>query len=102
TTYQAQQQEEKLLAEDLEQLRDDPSITLDGHSMSLWVNTGLRVDSLLSLDRGAEGVGLYRTEIPFFMHERFPSEEEQRKIYREHMEMFSPRPVTMRTLDIGG
>ena len=34
--------------------------------------------------------------------DRFPSEEEQRKIYREHMEAFSPRPVTMRTLDIGG
>lgn len=100
--YRAQMQEEKLLAEDLETLRDFPSVTEDNHSISLWVNTGLRLDSLLSLDRGAEGVGLYRTEIPFFMQERFPSEEEQRKIYREQMEMFAPRPVTMRTLDIGG
>lgn len=101
-SYQAQLQEEKILAEDLERLRDEPSVTADGHHISLWVNTGLRLDSLLSLDRGAEGVGLYRTEIPFFMQERFPSEEEQRKIYREQMEMFAPRPVTMRTLDIGG
>lgn len=102
TTYKEQLQEERILDEDLERLRDDPSVTADGEPISLWVNTGLRLDSLLSLDRGAEGVGLYRTEIPFFMQERFPSEEEQRKIYREQMEMFAPRPVTMRTLDIGG
>ncbi len=57
---------------------------------------------MLSLDLGAEGVGLYRTEIPFFLRERFPSEEEQRQIYREQLQMFAPRPVTMRTLDIGG
>ncbi|MAT51944.1 MAG: phosphoenolpyruvate--protein phosphotransferase [Porticoccaceae bacterium] len=101
-TYKAQIQEEKILAEDLERLRDEPSLTSDNQPIALWVNTGLRLDSLLSLDRGADGVGLYRTEIPFFMHERFPSEDEQRKIYREQLEMFAPRPVTMRTLDIGG
>jgi phosphotransferase system enzyme I (PtsP) len=55
-----------------------------------------------SLDRGAEGIGLFRTEVPFMTKERFPSEEEQRQIYREHMEAFEPRTVTMRTLDIGG
>jgi phosphotransferase system enzyme I (PtsP) len=55
-----------------------------------------------SLDRGAEGIGLFRTEIPFMTKERFPSEEEQRAIYREHMEAFEPKPVTMRTLDVGG
>src|SRR5690606_10308525 len=81
-SYKAQQQEEKILAEDLERLRDEPSVTADDHHIALWVNTGLRIDSLLSLDRGAEGVGLYRTEIPFFMQERFPSEDEQRKIDR--------------------
>lgn len=95
-------QEERALATDLEATKDEASETLDGQHISLWVNTGLRIDSMLSLDRGAEGVGLYRTEIPFFLHERFPSEEEQRKIYREQLEMFSPRTVTMRTLDIGG
>ena len=55
-----------------------------------------------SLGRGAEGVGLFRTEIPFLIRERFPTEEEQRLIYREQLEAFAPRPVTMRTLDIGG
>jgi len=100
--YKTIQREEKVLAANLETIKDEPCITLDGHPFSLWVNTGLRLDSMLSLDRGAEGVGLYRTEIPFFLHERFPSEEEQRKIYRDQLEMFAPRQVTMRTLDIGG
>lgn len=101
-TYQGLQEEELILAAALETLKDEPSATADGHHITLWVNTGLRVDGMISLDRGAEGVGLYRSEIPFFLHERFPSEEEQRQIYREQLEMFAPRPVTLRTLDIGG
>jgi len=47
-------------------------------------------------------VGLYRTEVPFLLRDRFPSEEEQRQIYRSQLEAFAPKPVTMRTLDIGG
>tara|TARA_R110001592_G_scaffold363352_2_gene684760 strand:+ start:21421 stop:23700 length:2280 start_codon:yes stop_codon:yes gene_type:complete len=100
--YMEQIYEEKLLAVDLEKLTDEPCVTSDDHKIFLWVNTGLRIDAMLSLDRGAEGVGLYRTEIPFLMLDRFPSEEEQRKAYREQLEMFAPRTVTMRTLDIGG
>ena len=100
--YVEQIYEEKLLAVDLEKLTDEPCVTADGHKVALWVNTGLRIDAMLSLDRGAEGVGLYRSEIPFLMLDRFPSEEEQRKSYREQLEMFAPRTVTMRTLDIGG
>ncbi len=90
------------LNRDLESLRDLPCETLDGHRMPLWVNTGLMADVTRSLEQGAEGVGLYRTEIPFLLRERFPSEEEQRQIYRNQLEAFAPRPVTMRTLDIGG
>ncbi|MBV1960314.1 MAG: phosphoenolpyruvate--protein phosphotransferase, partial [Oleibacter sp.] len=100
--YQAIYEEEQALAEDLEGLLHLPAQTLDGHRMPLWVNTGLITDALRSLDRGAEGVGLYRTEVPFMMKDRFPSESEQQEIYREQLEMFSPNPVTMRTLDIGG
>lgn len=87
---------------DLESLRDLPCVTLDDHRLSLWVNTGLMADVARSLERGAEGVGLYRTEVPFLMRERFPSEEEQRQIYREQLAAFAPHPVTMRTLDVGG
>ena len=66
-------EEEKLLDQGLEKLKDLPCETTDGHKVSLWVNTGLRIDSMLSLDRGAEGVGLYRSEIPFLMLDRFLS-----------------------------
>ena len=75
---------------------------MDGTRLALWVNIGLTGDISRSLDRGAEGIGLFRTEMPFMEKDRFPSEEEQRKIYRAHLEAFSPRPVTMRTLDVGG
>ncbi|WP_116368031.1 phosphoenolpyruvate--protein phosphotransferase [Parahaliea mediterranea] len=94
--------EDLAINKDLEALRDLPCETLDGHRLPLWVNTGLMVDVGRSLDQGAEGVGLYRTEVPFLLRDRFPSEEEQRQIYREQLQAFAPRPVTMRTLDIGG
>ena len=94
--------EDQALSRDLESLRDEPCETLDGHRMPLWVNTGLMADVTRSLEQGAEGVGLYRTEVPFLLRDRFPSEEEQRQIYRNQLEAFAPKPVTMRTLDIGG
>lgn len=100
--YEAIVREEQALAASLDLLADQPCITTDGKRVRLWVNTGLMADVVRSLERGAEGVGLYRTEVPFLMRERFPSEEEQRAIYREQLEAFSPNPVTMRTLDIGG
>ncbi len=93
---------DRALSRDLEALRDEPCVTLDGHHLPLWVNTGLMADVTRSLEQGAEGVGLYRTEIPFLMRDRFPTEEEQRQTYRGQLEAFAPRPVTMRTLDIGG
>lgn len=100
--YKAICAEERELVKGLEALRDLPCETLDHHRLPLWVNTGLMADVVRSLERGAEGVGLYRTEIPFLLRDRFPSEEEQRLIYREQLEAFAPNTVTMRTLDIGG
>ncbi len=94
--------EEQELVKGLEALRDLPCETLDKHRVPLWVNTGLMADVVRSLERGAEGAGLYRTEIPFLLRDRFPSEEEQRLIYREQLEAFAPHTVTMRTLDVGG
>ncbi|RHW22187.1 phosphoenolpyruvate--protein phosphotransferase [Pseudomonas jilinensis] len=94
--------EERELVQGLEKLREVPCITTDGHRMPLWVNTGLLADVARSLDRGAEGVGLYRTEVPFMIQDRFPSEKEQQATYREQLEAFHPLPVTMRSLDIGG
>ena len=100
--YLALLSEEKRFANELEELKALPPITPDGCRMTLWVNIGLTTEITGSLDRGAEGIGLFRTEVPFMAQDRFPSEEEQRKIYREHLEAFTPRPVTMRMLDIGG
>lgn len=100
--YRSIVEEERQLVKGLEQLRDMPCETTDGHRLSLWVNTGLMTDVVRSLSHGAEGVGLYRTEVPFMINERFPSEQEQRDCYREQLEAFAPSSVTMRTLDIGG
>ncbi len=100
--YQRIYHEDKQLIEGLDALTDKPCVTPDNHNVALWVNTGLMADVFRSLDRGAEGVGLFRTEIPFLLRERFPSEEEQRIIYREQLEAFAPMVVTMRTLDVGG
>jgi phosphotransferase system enzyme I (PtsP) len=95
-------EEERQLTQGLEALRELPCETLDGHRMPLWVNTGLLADVARAQQRGAEGVGLYRSEVPFMGNERFPSEKEQLAIYREQLAAFHPLPVTMRTLDIGG
>jgi phosphotransferase system enzyme I (PtsP) len=100
--YEKLQAEDLEIAVGLEELKDKPCESLDGHRLPLVVNTGLVSEVARSLDRGAEGVGLYRTEILFLLRDRFPSEEEQRQIYREQLEAFYPKPVTMRTLDIGG
>ncbi len=100
--YMAVDIEEQALVKGLEALKDLPCETSDGVRLPLLVNTGLMADVVRSLERGAEGVGLYRTEVPFLMRDRFPSEEEQRVIYREQLAAFAPHPVTIRTLDIGG
>ena len=100
--YQEIYDEENELIRGLEALRDLPCETTDNHRVSLLVNTGLMTDVVRSLSHGAEGIGLYRTEVPFMIKDRFPSEQEQREYYREQLEAFAPNPVTMRTLDIGG
>lgn len=94
--------EEEQLVKGLEGLINLSSETRDNHHVNLWVNTGLMSDVIRSLDHGAEGIGLFRTEVPFLLSDRFPSEQEQSQIYREQLQAFAPKKVTMRTLDIGG
>ena len=100
--YQQIVEEERQLETGLEKLKSLPCETTDGQRICAWVNTGLMTDVVRSLNQGAEGVGLYRTEVPFMINERFPSEQEQIACYREQLEAFAPNNVTMRTLDIGG
>ncbi len=94
--------EEQALAEVLEHEQDLPCETPDGYTMPLMVNTGLAIDIVASLKKRVSGVGLYRTEVPFMITERFPGEQEQTRLYRDQLESFAPLPVVMRTLDIGG
>lgn len=100
--YKALVEQERQLSQGLDVQRGLPCETPDGHRLPLWVNTGLLADVVRAQERGAEGVGLYRTEVPFMIKDRFPSEKEQLAIYREQLQAFHPLPVTMRTLDVGG
>ena len=100
--FLALMREEREFDKELETLRELPGETIDNETIALFVNTGLAPDVGNALSVGAEGVGLYRTEVPFMTRDRFPSEEEQRIIYRQLLQAFAPRPVIMRTLDVGG
>ncbi len=94
--------EEMELSRELEVLRGEPAETTDGVKVSLYLNTGL-LSEMSSLGTSeSEGIGLYRTELPFMVRDRFPGETEQASNYRHVLETFAPRPVTLRTLDIGG
>jgi len=75
--------------------------TSDGIRVELQVNAGLNVDH--NENRGAHnGIGLYRTEIPFMIRERFPTEAEQVELYHDVFSRYVGQPVVMRTLDVGG
>lgn len=85
----------------LEDIRDLPAETIDGHRVSLLANVGLLGELDLIERYGAEGIGLYRTEFPFLSYRDFPNEEEQRNLYRRVFARMGGRPVTIRTLDLG-
>jgi phosphotransferase system enzyme I (PtsP) len=89
------------LNRELEEIKTLPAETTDGHRVSLYANIGLLSDVAFAHLHGAQGVGLYRTEIPFLTHRDFPSEEEQYALYKRVVEGMAGKPVTIRTLDIG-
>jgi phosphotransferase system enzyme I (PtsP) len=83
-------------------LRDVPSVTKDGVEVTLQINAGLVVDLPHLAETGAAGVGLFRTELQFMIAERMPSASEQQALYSTVFAEAGGRPVTFRTLDIGG
>ena len=89
------------LNRELGELKDLPAETSDGHRVSLYANIGLLSDVAFAQLHGAQGIGLYRTEIAFLSHRDFPSEEEQYALYKRVVEGMTGKPVTIRTLDIG-
>jgi phosphotransferase system enzyme I (PtsP) len=94
--------EEQELAEALSLYRNRPAETLDGLRVPLGVNVSSAAEAELAKGVAADSIGLFRTELPFMLHNRFPSEEEQCSLYRQVLETFAPRMVTIRTLDAGG
>jgi phosphotransferase system, enzyme I, PtsP len=83
-------------------LRDLPCVTKDGQQISLLINVGLSVDLPHIDDTGAAGIGLFRTELQFMVAPNFPRASEQYALYRTVLDAAGERPVTFRTLDIGG
>ena len=83
-------------------LRDRPAVTKDGVRISLQMNAGLVVDMPHLAESGADGVGLYRTELQFMLSDSFPRLDKQTQLYRSVLKEAGKRPVVFRTLDIGG
>jgi phosphotransferase system enzyme I (PtsI) len=82
--------------------RDEVCTTRDGVRVELHANVELPAEAALALDHGAEGIGLYRTEFLYVDRTTQPDEEEQYQTYRAIAQTVAPRPVTLRTFDIGG
>jgi len=83
-------------------LRDIPCVTKDGEELTLLINAGLNVDLPHIADTGAAGIGLFRTELQFMVAPNFPRSSEQYALYRAVLDSADDKPVTFRTLDIGG
>ena len=84
------------------QLKDLPATSLDGVEVSLNINAGLLFD-FDQIDKvGADGVGLYRTEVPFMVRAEFPDVQAQRDLYEKVLDSADGKPVVFRTIDVGG
>lgn len=79
-----------------------PAVTIDGHEIEMVANIGNVAEARQSMEFGAEGVGLLRTEFLFLERPELPSEDEQYQIYRQIVDVYGQRPVIVRTLDVGG
>jgi len=100
--YQAKQEEYLARKERLNELKDLPAETKDGHRIEIVANIGTPKDVDGVLRNGGEGVGLYRTEFLYMDRSALPTEEEQFQAYKKVAERFNSNPVVIRTLDIGG
>ena len=83
-------------------LRDVPNVTADGLEIGLHMNAGLLIDLPHLQETGAQSIGLFRTELQFMLASRFPRLSAQEALYAAVLEGAGDRPVTFRTLDIGG
>lgn len=100
--YSSLAREESELLATVNRVLDKPAVSQDGQKVELLLNAGLSADTNIAIDKGVDGIGLYRTEIAFIMQNRFPSEDEQMQQYQSILNHYQPQNVVMRTLDIGG
>ncbi|MGB0681514.1 MAG: phosphoenolpyruvate--protein phosphotransferase [Magnetovibrionaceae bacterium] len=96
----AREREKTLAAYD--RLRDKPTVTRDGTAIQLGLNAGLLIDMTHLGTTNADGVGLYRTEVPFMVRPSFPDVNAQKAFYAKVLEEAGDKPVVFRTLDVGG
>ncbi|MEE9656848.1 phosphoenolpyruvate--protein phosphotransferase [Kluyvera ascorbata] len=101
------QEYQRLISEENELSRlaegdvERPAELKSGERVKVMLNAGLSPEHEQKLGRRIDGIGLYRTEIPFMLQSGFPSEEEQVAQYQGMLQMFNDKPVTLRTLDVG-
>jgi phosphotransferase system enzyme I (PtsI) len=100
-SYQARQETYIRHSGQLEEYRELEAVTEDGHRVYLFANIEFPGEAKVATEKGADGIGLYRTEYLFLRREGEPTEEEQYESYREAIESAEGRPVTIRTFDLG-
>lgn len=83
-------------------LRDEPAVTKDGVEVNLYMNAGLMADMAHLEETGADGIGLFRTELQFMIVSTFPRFEQQTRTYQQILDAAAGKPVVFRALDIGG
>ncbi|WP_193016067.1 phosphoenolpyruvate--protein phosphotransferase [Proteus sp. FME41] len=93
--------EESVLSQIAEEQLEQQAVLKNGEAVSVQLNAGLNIKYEQRISVGIDGVGLYRTEIPFMLQSGFPSEDEQKNRYREILSFFPNKPVVLRALDIG-
>jgi phosphotransferase system enzyme I (PtsI) len=100
--YKAKQERYLGFLRTLENLRELPAVTTDGHELQLWGNIELPYEAESVLNHGGTGVGLFRSEYLFLTRQTVPTENEQFDTYDRAAEILSPRPIIIRTFDLGG
>jgi phosphotransferase system enzyme I (PtsI) len=101
TEYRLKQEELELEWQKLRRLRTTPATTLDACKIELMANIELPEDLEQTVENGANGVGLFRTEFLFLNRDGLPSEDEQFEAYRTVAAGMKGKPVTIRTFDLG-
>jgi phosphotransferase system enzyme I (PtsI) len=99
--HRRRQRQQKKRRTELNRLKDEPAVTLDGTRIRLLANVELREDILAARRAAAEGIGLYRTEFLFMNRDDIPDEQEQLQQYLALVKTLKGQPITIRTLDLG-